>query len=722
MKLLLLFWMITISLVPLKAQRETILLNGDWDIEESISGNKIPNKYTHVIPVPGLVHLAKPAFKDVGKFESLEYLRDMRTFVYGWAKPPDSVKVGVLHQQRNYFWYRKKVKIGKNENAILKINKAQFGIAIWVNGKMAGEHKACFSSSKFDITPFLNFGRENEIVIRTGAHPMVLPTSTPTGTDQEKFNWLPGIYDDVTLILCNNPYIDYVQTAPNIDNSTVTIQTRVVNNSNTEKTFSLDNTVFTLVDKVPVAKTSRQVKIKPNSSGIYTQIVPIKDIQLWSPENPFLYSALIEIGGDKVSERFGMRKLYFDTKTKKAYLNNKIYYLRGSNICLHRFFDDPECGNLPWDEQWVRKLLTGTPKELNWNCFRFSIGAVPDKWFDIADEAGFIIQNEFFIWKTRSDWDTVEIKNQVKDWMRDHWNHASVGLWDICNETRDERLTDIIERVRGLDLSNRQWENGWNRPQDENDPVEDHPYKFISFSIPGWEPWIPEKYERRVAEKSMNSFHPTANALINNEYGWLWLHRDGTPTALTKNVFEFLCPQASNEERIETAAYFLGGETEYFRAHRNFAANLCFTYLTSDFPDALTSDYFTDVKSLKMHPAYYKYLKEAFKPLGVYLNFWKDSIPSDSLVTFYTMIVNDYNHSIEGSMKLVFEKDNGKVTTFPLQKFIVSEASQVTIALSPDKLPGAGSYTIKAVAVYNSGRESTTSLRKTIIYQKTKVK
>src|SRR2546422_5330785 len=36
----------------------------------------------------------------------------------------------------------------------------------------------------------------------------------------------------------------------------------------------------------------------------------------------------------------------------------------------------------------------------------------------------------------------------------------------------------IIPAVRGLDLSNRPWENSYNSPVGADDPVEDHPYEF----------------------------------------------------------------------------------------------------------------------------------------------------------------------------------------------------------------------------------------------------
>src|SRR5690606_1544135 len=138
------------------------------------------------------------------------------------------------------------------------------------------------------------------------------------------------------------------------------------------------------------------------------------------------------------STRFGMREFRFDTPTRRAYLNGEMIYLRGSNITLHRFFEDPDCGAHPWDERWVRRLLVEIPRRLHWNAFRFCIGPVPDMWFDIADEAGLLIQNEYPIWVgdfDRHGWSADAIIRDMRLWMRDHVNHPSVAWWDACNET-----------------------------------------------------------------------------------------------------------------------------------------------------------------------------------------------------------------------------------------------------------------------------------------------
>ena len=140
------------------------------------------------------------------------------------------------------------------------------------------------------------------------------------------------------------------------------------------------------------------VQLAAGETRLVRQVVPVPAAHLWSPEDPFLYQVDTRTSGDEVRTRFGMREFHFDTVTQKGYLNGRPYFLRGSNIALQRFFEDRQSGTLPWSEAWVQRLLVEIPKQLHWNAFRFTIGPVPERWLDIADENGLLIQYEYPVW------------------------------------------------------------------------------------------------------------------------------------------------------------------------------------------------------------------------------------------------------------------------------------------------------------------------------------
>ncbi len=109
--------------------------------------------------------------------------------------------------------------------------KAQFGTAVWLNGRKIGEHMGCFTAGFFDLTRAIQWSGENVLVIRIGAHPGVVPREVPTGTDYEKYLWTPGIYDSVTLALSGDPVIETVQIGPRLQTSSIVVETVLRNYS-----------------------------------------------------------------------------------------------------------------------------------------------------------------------------------------------------------------------------------------------------------------------------------------------------------------------------------------------------------------------------------------------------------------------------------------------------------------------------------------------------------
>ena len=463
--------------------------------------------------------------------------------------------------------------------------------------------------------------------------------------------------------------------------------------------------------------------LAPGESRAVRQTIPIPGAHLWSPEDPFLHVLDTTTGGDSLATRFGMREFRYDTATKRAYLNGRPYFVRGSNITLHRFFEDPESGALPWDEAWVRRLLGEIPKKLHWNAFRFCIGPVPDRWLEIADEAGLLIQNEFFVWTGAPEWgwppgrtyDLPEMIRQYADWMRDSWNHPSVAVWDANNETRDAVFGDtIIPAVRGLDLSNRNWENSYNQPAGPDDPIEDHPYLMYGEAM-GGEAFKMTDLERRPG--GPKEALPAARATILNEYGWLWLRRDGEPTVLTEKLYpKLLGPGSTKEERLELNAYLLGAKTEYWRAHRNYAAILHFVYLTCSYPGVFTADHFEDVKALKLNPWFEDYMGEAMKPLGVYLNFFQPTLEAGKSRSFRVMMVNDLHEPAKGELRLTLEGGDGREAAHAASAFELAPLGTLTRDLELVTPPAPGRYLLKATAVSADGSRTVSRRKVTIAH------
>ena len=112
-----------------KEKRITLSLNGTWDVEATVDSVP-PTSYRHKIPVPGLMDLATPSIPNCG-YKYLNYYDE------------DS---GDSTYQYEYFWYKKEILLGKDQKqfSILKIHKALFGHAVFVNGHYVGKYDFCF--------------------------------------------------------------------------------------------------------------------------------------------------------------------------------------------------------------------------------------------------------------------------------------------------------------------------------------------------------------------------------------------------------------------------------------------------------------------------------------------------------------------------------------------------------------------------------------------------
>jgi len=625
--------------------RKVIKLNGQWQVEQGDLGDRPPASFSHTVQVPGLMDMAIPAFEEVGKKSRL----------------------------RQAFWYRRIFQIDGEVPAValLKVHKAAYGTKAWLNGQLIGEHLPCFTPGYFHLEKSLKGKRQdNELVIRIGADREVLPAGMPTGWDFEKYLFIPGIYDSVDLILTGVPYIHNIQIAPDPEKRSIRVQAEILG-----KTVSDIVTVRALVAEAVKGTTagSANTQVRANNTSLskVDLTIPIENCRLWSPEDPFLYQLRLTTGADAASLRFGVRSFRFDPQTKRAILNGKPYFLRGSNVTIYRFFEDAERKDRPWRQDWVRQLHRKF-KTMNWNSLRYCIGFPPESWYDIADEEGLLIQDEFPIWllnKAPENPVAEKIIPEYIEWMNERWSHPCVVIWDAQNESFTTETGKALQAVRALDLSNRPWENGWAEPQSDTDCVEAHPYLFIR----AWNGQKPFKMSEMAGISGRPELQGTQKKrdvpIIINEYAWLWLTRDGNPTCLTDKVYESLLgPSSTVEQRRLLYARYLAAKTEFWRAHRECAGVLHFCGLGYSRPGdkprpegGATSDHFIDLEKLLFEPHFEEYVKESFNPLGLMLDFWAEEAKAGSRTPLKVFVINDLYADWQGDVRLRILKGGQEV-------------------------------------------------------------
>tara|TARA_R110002049_G_scaffold308910_2_gene514846 strand:- start:22925 stop:25267 length:2343 start_codon:yes stop_codon:yes gene_type:complete len=691
-------------------------LNGNWRVEEG-DWDIQPTTFNHSVQVPGLLDLAEPNFEFPLIDPSIYAIGPKKEF----ASPRRTQVPIITDDKRDAFWYKKTFthQGAISEVVILKIYKAKYHTAVWLNGEKIGENPHNFAPGYFNITKALKTnGEQNELVIRIGASMSGYQGKGThmDGFDIEKTRYYPGIYDNVELISSGASKINNIQVSPVPKDDKLRVAVWLQNHSTSDSNEKLEISISDYKNPDSILQVVKTEGIKVASNGkkqVYFEL-PFKNAKLWSPNNPNLYNITVKSSNDEFTTRFGMREFHFDEITKKPILNGKITYLRGSNLSFFRFTEDPNRGTKAWDEAWVRRIFKKA-KDMHWNVLRTSLGPPPEFWYRIADEEGVMIVDEAPVWtlfrelNLRADTLVYEYTAQLQE----HWNYPSIIMWDAQNETPFNPQTLMaLKVVRGIDLSNRAWDNGWGVPDKANDPFEEHVYPHFASMNLGQDPLFDMNNLKELNYKVDLGFHNDVkdNPLIINEYGWLWLQRNGEPTKLTEKGYAFHLPNSTADERFEFWNYRLASLTESMRARR-VEGVMNFTLLTHSYPGCYTSDNFTDLVTLNFEPHFEKYMKPAFSPLGLCIWNWDEKFKAGISKTIPVKVYNDSESAWTGTVKLLLEK-NGISQDLAVQSVSNLDLGEVTTLDFNIKLPSEkGNYKLVSQVTNNAG-ELINSVRK----------
>lgn len=694
-------------------ERTVINLNGTWQFDQTVNAFP-PVKFTRSIPVPGLVHLAVPKIEDYDKF----------------FKRADKVEAKEQHNLYNidytprYSWYRKSVFIPKElegKEGMITIKKSQYVTQVYVNGIDMGTSMACYTPVEFPITTAIKYGVENEILIKVGDR-VWLPSEAAGGTDKEKEHYLPGIWDDVLISFTGKMRINRLLILPSVANKKVTVKAQLRNLYPSQVFYGGSMTDSVTLDiaisekksgKVVAVKTAKFATKRDNIVTAELEI-PVNNFNKWTPDAPNLYVAKATLrSGDQISDQidkqFGMRD--FTRKGKFFYLNGEKIILRGTNITLQRFFEDPDCSNLVWDKEWVKKLLIDIPKPLNWNAMRICVGIVPDFWYDIADEHGLMFQNEWLYWQNHG-WDD-QIRKEYTDWVWTDGNHPSIIIWDAINENWDEYIGNtLIPELKKLD-DTRIWDAGYmtadRMQQDEMD--EPHPYMGrISNMQPGAITNFYPLGNLDFKPAILRDIQESSSAQLINEYGWIWLWRNGMPSKLTVEAFEYYNGKNSTpEQNWELQAYWMQLETEWLRSETSIAGVLAFCYLTNNY--GYTGDWFAgNIKDLKPTETL-DWFRHAFAPAATFINLTDERYTKmlephkpGSTMLFNLAGINNLSKAVSGTVKVKLIDKEGKSVSEQIFKEKLESYLRTDIPVSLTLPTGAGGYVLVAEFTPENGK------------------
>jgi len=349
-------------------------------------------------------------------------------------------------------WYRKHFTLNKeDEGKIIQIlfDGVYMNADFWLNGKHLGNHPYGYTAFAYDLTHFLHpIGQENVLAVQVK-------------NEGKNSRWYSGsgIYRNVTLIKTNPVRIGLWKTyitTPEVsaEKATVNMETRIANDAGKQKDFKINIQLLNPKGNV-VAETESNINLDVAESKLFQTNLNVEKPELWSTENPTLYTAVIQLIDknkvfDETQEKFGIRSIKFSPETGFM-LNGKSVLLKGG--CMHH--DNGPLGSAAFKRAEFRRVRI--MKENGFNAIRTAHNPPSKAFLDACDELGMLVLDEAFDQWQRpknpqdynlyfDDWWEKDIESMV---LRDR-NHPSVIIWSIGNEINERADSSGLAIARKL--------------------------------------------------------------------------------------------------------------------------------------------------------------------------------------------------------------------------------------------------------------------------------
>ncbi|GEA61179.1 glycoside hydrolase family 2 protein [Vibrio comitans] len=355
---------------------------------------------------------------------------------------------------RGLCWYKKTIQIESIEDTkhyFIEIGAANSVANVYLNGVHLGEHQGGYSLFRFDVTDSLIEGANELFISVDNSH---YEDVYPLFAD---FTFYGGLYRDVNLVIAEDIHFDLTD----MGSSGVYVSQRSVTNRKASievKALVTNNTQNTPVLEVEFVDRQDQVVAHGKTlveNHISTIDLVIDDPILWqSVENPYLYECRVRlsIGGvlkDSLNIQTGLR--YFEFNGKDGFvLNGKPTKIRG----VSRHQDREAIGNALTKEHQIQDMQL--IKEVGANSIRLAHYQHSDFFYELSDQAGMIIWAEPPHISKTSDTDLQgkNATNQMRELIRQTYNHSSIVLWGVQNEIgmmpNERPLLDTVTRMHDV--------------------------------------------------------------------------------------------------------------------------------------------------------------------------------------------------------------------------------------------------------------------------------
>ncbi len=349
-------------------------------------------------------------------------------------------------------WYRKTFQVPdswKVKKTAIYFEGIYMNSEIFINGKSLGVYPYGYTSFSYDLTPYLDFGKENVIAVRVD------------NSQQMNSRWYSGsgIYRHVWLNVTDPVHVAHWGvdiSTPQVSSkkATVLVKTKVKNETASAQQIVVKMLLWNKNSK-KIANGQMQVVLPANSEKEITQTIQVSDPMLWTPETPNLYQAQVQVVKDKkvldnTKTNFGIRSIKFTTENGFQ-LNGKTVKINGG--CVHH--DNGCLGAAAFHRAEERKVEL--LKASGFNAVRTSHNPPSEAFLDACDRLGLLVMDESFdcwrIGKNTNDyakyfdqWWKKDLQAMI---LRDR-NHPSIVMWSIGNEIAERGKPEAVETAKML--------------------------------------------------------------------------------------------------------------------------------------------------------------------------------------------------------------------------------------------------------------------------------
>lgn len=358
---------------------------------------------------------------------------------------PEGKAVRDAQATTQFVWVRRSFELTDAQargGVVLRWGGIRFGARAYVNGQQVADHVPVGPHTVLLPAGLLRPG-VNHIVLRVPGW-AGMPRSksgfplTPTGGATQSWGGKgTAIYQDVWLEFYDRAYARWVLAMPDVVCNAVTF--RIWLDSIGELPAGV-RAVVTVGQPGEAAVLARVEADVPGGREPFDVTVELRDPTLWTPQTPHLYKATVTLTADgkacdAPSFTFGMREIA--VQNGHFALNGRRLWLRGSNLVNEWLWG-------PQYNQNIKAYLVDEARAMNLNSFRTHTQPPPAAWLDVADRHGMMILAETPLLYNHGDFgytaEEYEIlhRNALTDangWITRMWNHPSVILWVLSNES-----------------------------------------------------------------------------------------------------------------------------------------------------------------------------------------------------------------------------------------------------------------------------------------------